>query len=61
MEADYGNQARYLVKKPFAPLGLTSAAQNVLFQSLDKVFLNVIHTLHQNTIQFFFGKDSSVG
>ena len=37
MEADYGSQARYLVKKPFAPLGLTSAAQNVLFQSLDKV------------------------
>ena len=31
------NCTRYLVKKPFVPLGLTSVAQNVLFQSLDKV------------------------
>ena len=36
MEAE-NNCARYLVKRPFVPLGLTSVAQNVLFQSLDKV------------------------
>ena len=44
MEADYGSHARYLVKKPFAPQGLTSAAQNVLFQSLDKVSVKYITT-----------------
>ena len=40
MEARENISARFLVKKPLAPQGLTSAAQNVLFQSLDKVMGN---------------------